>query len=231
MTEWRVLLAPDGLDRPEGVDRPSLAALYAPPPGPWWRANMVSTIDGVAAGADGRSGAINDETDREVFALLRAQADAVVVGAGTARTEGYRPADRPLFVVSNSGRLPATLTGADPGSVTLVLPGAARRVPQARETLGAERVWVVGERSVDLRALRDRMAESGLVSVVCEGGPSLLRVALASGVVDELCLTWVPRLLAGDATRLLTGSEIDVTLMLQMLLMKNSTLLGRWHVR
>ncbi len=60
-----------------------------PPREPWLRANMVTTLDGSATGADGRSGGINTEADHVVFELLRAQSHAVVVGAGTLRDEGY----------------------------------------------------------------------------------------------------------------------------------------------
>ena len=67
----------------------ALYAAYAPPREPWLRANMVTTLDGSATGADGRSGGINTEADHVVFELLRAQSHAVVVGAGTLRDEGY----------------------------------------------------------------------------------------------------------------------------------------------
>src|SRR3954464_1645111 len=80
----------------ERLDDDTLARLYAYPPldggESWLRVNFVSTLDGAATGADGRSGSINTGADREVFALLRALADVVVVGAGTARAEGYRRA-------------------------------------------------------------------------------------------------------------------------------------------
>ena len=91
------LLLPSPAERPwaASLDDDALAALYGYPRGvtaerPWVRANFVSTLDGAATGADGRSGSINTGADREVFALLRALADVVVVGAGTARAEGYR---------------------------------------------------------------------------------------------------------------------------------------------
>ena len=51
---------------------------------------MVSTVDGAATGPDGRSGGINNAADKRVFDTLRRLCDAVVVGAGTARDEGYR---------------------------------------------------------------------------------------------------------------------------------------------
>jgi riboflavin biosynthesis pyrimidine reductase len=72
-----------------------LAEIYAYPPsgnGPFVRANVIATLDGSAVGSDGRSGSINDTADARVFALLRGLADVVLVGAGTARAEGYRAA-------------------------------------------------------------------------------------------------------------------------------------------
>ena len=53
---------------------------------------------------------------------------------------------------------------------------------------------------------------------------------LAAGVVDELCWTLVPRLTGGDAVRIATGAEVDVTLRPALLLEQDGTLLGRWLV-
>src|SRR5436305_4923759 len=59
-----------------------------PPPRPRVMLNMVSTADGRATLA-GRSGPVSGQADRELFHALRASADAVLVGAGTVRTERY----------------------------------------------------------------------------------------------------------------------------------------------
>src|SRR5215831_3916491 len=72
-----------------------LAARYAgqgqaPGAPPWVRANMVTSLDGAATLA-GRTGGLSGQADQQVFALLRALADVILVGAGTARVEGYRP--------------------------------------------------------------------------------------------------------------------------------------------
>ena len=53
------------------------------------RANMVTSLDGSAV-RGGRSGGLSGEDDQQVFGVLRGLADVVLVGAGTARTEGYR---------------------------------------------------------------------------------------------------------------------------------------------
>ena len=79
-------------DREWSLDE--LADAYAYPDdieGPWLRANMVSSLDG-AAQHDGRSQPLSSDLDMRIFGTLRGLADAVVVGAETVRSEGYRPA-------------------------------------------------------------------------------------------------------------------------------------------
>ena len=61
--------------------------------GPTVRSNFVATLDGSIQGLDGRSGSINTDSDHEIFALHRALADVILVGAGTVRGEGYRAVD------------------------------------------------------------------------------------------------------------------------------------------
>src|SRR5262249_4849218 len=51
---------------------------------------MVASVDG-AATLDGRAGGLSGEADEQVFAMLRALADVILVGAGTARAERYGP--------------------------------------------------------------------------------------------------------------------------------------------
>src|SRR5687768_11068717 len=73
-----------------------LVGLYrhpAPEGRGWVRSNFVMSLDGSVQGPDGRSGSINTESDHHIFALQRALADAILVGANTVRTEGYRAVD------------------------------------------------------------------------------------------------------------------------------------------
>lgn len=211
-----------------GPDTDDLTELYAAPRRPWLRVNMVSTVDGAATGETGKSGSINDPVDREVFQLLRALADVIVVGAGTARTEGYRPVDTPIVVVSRHALVPDTLRGAPAGSVLVATCEQAPGLADARSLLGAENVLVLGSHRVDLQLLKQVLADRGWSDVLCEGGPRLLRDLLASGVADELCATVVPRLLAGEHPRITHGAPVDVPLHLHVLLESGSTLLARW---
>ena len=188
-----------------GPDTDDLAELYAVPRLPWLRVNMVSSVDGAATGESGKSGSLNNAADKVVFDHLRSVADVVVVGAGTARAEGYRPTDRPIVVVSRRDELPETLRGADPGSVLV-------------EPLG------------DAVQFKASLVERGWTNILCEGGPSLLGDLLAAGVVDELCTTTVPLLVGGDHRRITQGPPVGVPLRLHTLLESDGTLLARWLV-
>jgi riboflavin biosynthesis pyrimidine reductase len=207
-----------------------LAALYRPPSLPWLRVNMVSTLDGAANGESGKSGSINNDADMQVFHALRSQADAIVVGAGTARTERYRVADVPVVVVSHRGLVPEQLQDAEPGKVLLVTSADSLGLDECRGTLGHDQVIVAGESHVDLAAMKAALVERGLRDLLCEGGPHLLRDLLDAHVVDELCLTWVPRVIGGVHPRILEGAPVDTSMRLALLLEQDSTLIGRWLV-
>lgn len=192
----RVLIGPQTGD---------LTEVYAVPRQPWLRVNMVSSLDGAATGESGKSGSLNNAADKEVFHHLRSVADVIVVGAGTARAEGYRPTDKPIVVVSRSGELPETLRGAEPGSVLV-------------------------EPLDDAVAFKASLVARGWTNILCEGGPSLLGDLLAAGVVDELCTTTVPLLVGGDHRRIVHGPPLGVPLTLHTLLESDGTLLARWLV-
>ena len=228
----RVLIAPDSEapDAPDELTDDDLARHYAAPATPWLRANMVSTVDGSATGESGRSGSINNAADKRVFFTLRRLADAIVVGAGTARAERYGLADRPLVLVSRNAEVPEKLRGAEPGRVLMATCAQAERLDEARALLGDEHVLVLGSHRVDLPELRTALVARGHQHLLCEGGPHLLRDLAAQGVVDELTCTLVPRLVAGTHPRITDGPPVDVPLTLHALLEEDGTLLGRWLV-
>jgi riboflavin biosynthesis pyrimidine reductase len=64
--------------------------------------------------------------------------------------------------------------------------------------------------------------------VLCEGGPTLLADVAAAGRLDELCLTIAPRLVGGEARRILSGSPTDDSLVLAHLLEDEDTLFTRY---
>jgi len=211
------------------LDDDALQQAYAPPWLPWLRLNFVATVDGAVAGGDGTSKSINNAADERVFAALRVQADVVIAGAGTVRAEGYRPNPKPLVVVSRSGELPPTLLDGDHARLFLATGSRAPSLARARSVLG-DRVLVLGEHAPDLVSLRAALVDRGFANLLCEGGPHLAGDLLAAGVVDELCSTVVPSLVAGAHLRIAVGDPLDVPLQLHSLLEDGGTLLARWLI-
>jgi riboflavin biosynthesis pyrimidine reductase len=209
----------------------SLAELYAEETTPWLRANMVSTVDGAGTGADGLTGSINNEADHRVFRALRELADAVLVGAGTAEAEGYRPGSRPLVLVTGRARLPARLREPEPGQVLMVTCASAPGHDDACRMLGDDRVLVCGDDEVDLGRALTELHDRGLSRILCEGGPRLLGDLLAAGLVDELCTTVVPEAVGGGQRRIVTAPDLRVPLDLRLLAEDEGTVFARWTVR
>ncbi|GAB3590056.1 pyrimidine reductase family protein [Angustibacter peucedani] len=219
------------------------------PEGAVVRANFVATLDGSATGDDGRSGSINDPADHRVFDLLRALSDVVLVGAGTARDEGYGRvrtpdrwvalrtalglADHPaLAVVTRSLDVPeALLEPADGAGELLVVStqdADPARLGQLRERLGDERLLLAGRGSVDLAHVVERLAGSGRRRVLAEGGPQLMNDLVRAGVLDELCLTVAPLLVGGDGPRIGRGAPVHERMRLAHALVSDGPLLTRW---
>ena len=132
------------------------------------------------------------------------------------------------MLVSRRGQVPERLRDAAPGSVLMATCAAAEHLEETRALLGDDQVLVLGQHRVDLAALKRTLVERGLTSLLSEGGPQLFRGLLDEGAVDELDLTVVPRLLAGEHPRITNGPPVDLPLTLALLLEDRGTLLGRW---
>jgi riboflavin biosynthesis pyrimidine reductase len=69
-------------------------------------------------------------------------------------------------------------------------------------------VVVAGDRDVDLAVALDALGGRGHRAVLAEGGPILNAQLAAAGLLDELCLSLSPRLVGGDAKRILDGPPL-----------------------
>jgi 5-amino-6-(5-phosphoribosylamino)uracil reductase len=220
-------------------DVTDLEDFYPPPAARHPRLNYVPRHPGAIA-VFGRSKGLQSPADLRVFRTLRNVADAVLVGAGTARHEAYGPVritpegqawrartgrspDVPLVVVSTSGGAGLDADRLAPGTLVLTCEaGAGTDVPFEQ--------LVHGDDTVDLEAGLTDLAERGLTRLVCEGGPTLFTSLLSRGLVDELCLTVSP-LLVGPAPHLLAATpEPPPALRLLSLLREEDVLLSRWSV-
>ena len=218
---------------------PRLTRVYGdlrlPRPGaqPYVFSNFVTTLDGVVSlNAKGHAGGGDisgfDAQDRMVIGLLRAVADAIVIGSGTLRADRRqiwtaaaifpafandygrlraalgRPAAPLNVVVSGNGdidlRLPIFTSGKVPVLICTTSAGAKR--------LGRQRASA----AVEIRAIRGRAGAiparailaaacqiSGGQRILVEGGPRLLSDFYAEGLIDDQFLTLAPQI-AGRAT-------------------------------
>jgi riboflavin biosynthesis pyrimidine reductase len=230
-------------DVPDDV---GLVEAYRLPPGRSVRMDFIASLDGSIA-VQGHSKGLQSPGDQRVFRALRALADVVLVGHGTASAEGYRPATAdsrlgrlresigrsptvPIAVVSRRASLAPGDLLTLPGTLLVTCASSDSGRREAVADAGVD-VLVCGDDDVDLPRALDELAARGLEQVTCEGGPQLLRTALAAGVVDELDLSLAPALV-GDRSRLLDG-PLDGVLHteLRQLLEEDWMLFARYAVR
>jgi riboflavin biosynthesis pyrimidine reductase len=204
--------------------------------GPCEYANFVETLDGVVAipGLEQSNALVADsnEDDRFLMGLLRAFADAVLIGSGTLlasprgrwRPEGVYPkakeafaelrvrlgkTERPDVAVLTTG---ASLDVGHPvlaeGAVVLTTIGGAARLEGVLPDVVAvnEGDWV------DLHGALDVLHGRGHSLVLAEAGPTTFGELVAERIVDELFLTVSPvpagRLASSRRLGLVEGVEL-----------------------
>jgi diaminohydroxyphosphoribosylaminopyrimidine deaminase/5-amino-6-(5-phosphoribosylamino)uracil reductase len=193
----------------------------------------AASLDGKVAAADGTSRWITGPAARADAHRLRGEADAVMVGAGTALADNPRltvrlpgwPGRQPLRVlVDAAGRVGVGGHLFDGEAETLVAttPAAPATAVDAWKAAGAEVLMCppapvgggsggalgapsVGQ-GVDLRDLARALGERGVLELMVEGGPRLQASLWAEGLVDRLVWYLAPLAIGGaDAPGLLGG--------------------------
>lgn len=188
---------------------------------PFVTLKMASSLDGKSAAADGTSKWITGIAARSDVQRLRAWADAVVIGSGTAladdpsltlRDPEYADARPPLRVlVDSTGRVPAQGHLFDPTARTLV--ATTDRTPDARlrEWEGAGADVLTCDRGSDdrvsLAALMRDLGKRDIQGLLLEGGATIAWGAVAEDIVDEIVLYLAPKLVGGtEAPSVLSGT-------------------------
>lgn len=184
--------------------------------------NFVASLDGIVAipGVPRSSALISGghPADRFVVALLRAAADAIVIGAGTFRAhegpwtaenaypdgaehfidlrrrEGARPHPK-LILVTASGDVGDTRSKLQ-GTIVITTSEGARRIEENAAGV-AEVVQLSDTESIDLREVIRSLSERGYGRILMEGGPTLMGESLKAGIVEELFLTVSPVIAGG----------------------------------
>jgi riboflavin biosynthesis pyrimidine reductase len=176
----------------------------APAERPFIALNMVSSADGKAT-LQGKTAPMSATADRELFHRLRAQADGILVGAGTVRVERYGR-------VTKTPELQAVraAAGVRPEALAVIVSRSGDLPPELGVMEGARVIADVAE----LGALRNE----GIRSLLCEGGPTLNASLFAAGLVDELFLTIAPAVAgAGEGLTIVEGGPLPDTVGLELL--------------
>ncbi len=230
------------LDRLEPAGSPTTAAAFVDGLGLWddpgrdGRPRVVAAMIGAADGratVDGGAGGLGSPADRDVLRELRTACDALLVGPGTLIAEGYATVlDPPQREHRRSRGLPdeplvATISRrGDPALADVPLfaePGVRLQVyteadPAPELDRGAQ-VAVHRAATGTLTAavaLAHLHGERGVHTVLCEGGPTLLRELVSERLVDDLVLTLAPLLVAGDGRSVLHGALLDPPVRLEL---------------
>lgn len=134
---------------------------------------MASTIDGRTSAADGTSQWITGEAARRRVHELRAESDAILVGAGTVR------ADDPYLTVRG-------IIGPSPRRVVLGKIDAGAHVHPCLEYTG------------ELTALLDVLGSQGVLQLLVEGGPRVAASFHRQGLVNRYIMHVAPVIAGGD---------------------------------
>jgi diaminohydroxyphosphoribosylaminopyrimidine deaminase/5-amino-6-(5-phosphoribosylamino)uracil reductase len=148
---------------------------------------LAATLDGRTAAPDGSSRWITGPEARADVHRLRAESDAILVGAGTVR------ADDPELTVRDAD-------GPDPLRVVL---GSAP--PDAR-------IHPCLELGGDLGDVLDQLGSKGVLQLLVEGGPTVSGAFHRAGLVDRYIVYVAPALLGGDDGRPLLGGAGAATM-------------------
>jgi diaminohydroxyphosphoribosylaminopyrimidine deaminase / 5-amino-6-(5-phosphoribosylamino)uracil reductase len=179
---------------------------------PYVTLKMASSLDGKTAAADGSSRWITGEGSRADVQRLRAWADAVVVGAGTAiaddpsltvRDARFAEARSPMrVVVDTAGRVPATGQLFDGSAPTLIATSDLTPEGRIREWTAAGADVAVLDRddagAVSLYALLHHLGKREVQGVLVEGGATLAWSLVRDRLIDDAVLYVAPILVGGD---------------------------------
>ena len=204
----------------------------APADRPYTVANFIESVDGRAS-FDGRSSALGDDGDKQVFRALRSVCDVVLAGTGTLAAEHYGRLVRDAAVQTARERhglptqpLLCTLTRA--GRVSREIPLLADRDARVIVYSGAaidfgdvaasvEVVTVDPAQLTVSWALCDLRARHAARLVLCEGGPTLLGQLIEQRAVDELFLTLAGKLAGGAGPGIVAGLQLTDPLAVSLL--------------
>lgn len=176
---------------------------------PFVTLKLAATLDGRIATSTGESQWITGPQARQMVHLMRAEHDAVMVGAGTARKDdpmlnvrGFGARRQPVRVIW-SGALDVPQDGNLARSARDIplwlVHGAAAPADRITDwqTIGAETLAVAGDR-IDAKDTLQALGAKGLTRIFCEGGGQLAATLLQADLVDELAVFSAGAIIGAD---------------------------------
>ena len=183
-------------------------------PRPFVYANMAMTADGKITSAGRDYPRFTSPFDRRMMGRLRAEADAIIVGAGTLRADdppmairnpelqSYRQrlgrADPPVeIVVSRTlsfDQKSSFFTDEAPRIIATIDDAPRDRIEELSQLAT---VWTLGQGQVNIPTLLERLTGRGIERLLLEGGAELNWAFLEADCLDELYMTIAPTLLGG----------------------------------
>jgi len=176
---------------------------------PFLTAKWAMSLDGKIATRTGDSQWISSPPSRHIVHELRGQADAILVGIGTALADNPRLTARPpgprtatRIVADSRARLPLDSRLVASATDVPVLVAATDAAPPdqctALRNAGVEVLVLPAHRGKPgIRALLEELGRRRMTNVLLEGGGELCAAALAEGVVDKLMVFVAPKLIGG----------------------------------
>jgi riboflavin-specific deaminase-like protein len=186
--------------------------------------HFAITSDGKASTSRLTPSRFTSSTDKHRLLEIRALADALIVGRGTAERDqmtmglpdealreariARRQREYPLRVlISNSGRLSLNLPVFKHAfSPVLVYSTRQMSVETRRQLERKAQVYLHPKKRLDVRWVLEHLRQFHSVrSLVCEGGPTLVRAFAECNTIDEIFLTVVAKLFGGRSAPGLLG--------------------------
>jgi diaminohydroxyphosphoribosylaminopyrimidine deaminase/5-amino-6-(5-phosphoribosylamino)uracil reductase len=158
---------------------------------PWVILKTALSLDGKAAAVNGKSRWVTGKPARAAVHRLRAECDAILVGAGTVL------ADNPALTAHGAGKNPLR-----------VILGGRRRLPKTARVFDSSAPSVMYKekgfprrgvaKDLGLNGILWDLAKRGVGTVLVEGGPTVHASFLRAGLVDEVKVFLAPKLLSGS---------------------------------
>jgi diaminohydroxyphosphoribosylaminopyrimidine deaminase/5-amino-6-(5-phosphoribosylamino)uracil reductase len=189
---------------------------------PFITAKFALSLDGKIATRTGDSRWISSEDSRKYVHYLRYSNDAIMVGVNTVIADdpnlttkccggrGGMAVQQPLrVIIDGKGRTPLTSRlFAQPGKTLVAYSKIESEKITSYSRIGAELLELPGKgHLVNIQALLQALGKRGIMSILVEGGGTLLGSMFDDGQVDKVIAFVAPVIIGGSKTKTPVGGR------------------------